>query len=55
MLKKIRVTIFFTDIEIANIVKNSGVNTKLVSWANEFFKKYNYELDSFPIPYAKDL
>lgn len=55
MLKKIRVTIFFTDIEIANIVKNSGVNTKLVSWANEFFKKYNYELDIFPIPYSKDL
>ena len=27
----------------------------MVSWANEFFKKYNYELDIFPIPYSKDL
>lgn len=55
MLKKIRLTIFYTDEEIYNIVKNSGLNTKMVSWANEFYKRYNYELDIFPLPYSKNL
>ncbi len=54
MTKKIRLTIFYADEEVYKIVKGSGVNTKMVSWANEFYKRYDYELDIFPVPYSKN-
>jgi hypothetical protein len=50
-LKDIRVTFFYADEQIFDLVKRWRTRLRLVKWANEFYKRFGFKIDEYPFPY----
>jgi hypothetical protein len=49
--KDIRITFFYSDEAIFDLVKNWNTRIRLVKWANEFYARYGFKIDEFPYPW----
>lgn len=55
-MKDMRITFFYTDQKVYDTIKESGGEREtLVNWANLFYKKFDLQLDVFPIPFNEAL
>jgi hypothetical protein len=54
-LKDIRVTFYYADEDIFDKVKQWKTRERLVKWANEFYRRYDFKIDEFPIAYNEKL
>ena len=53
--KEIRVTFFYADEAIFDRVKQEKIRERFVKWADEFYKRYGFTIDEFPIPFSETL
>ncbi|HEX2609113.1 MAG TPA: hypothetical protein VHK91_17140 [Flavisolibacter sp.] len=50
-LKDIRVTFFYADEQIFDLVKKWRTRLRLIKWADEFYKRFGFKIDEYPFPY----
>jgi hypothetical protein len=49
--KDIRVTFFYADETIWALAKKFKTTVRMVKWANEFFDRYDFQIDEYPVPF----
>jgi len=54
-LKDIRVTFYYSDEGVFDKTKQWQTRKRIVTWANEFYKRYGFKINEFPIPYNESL
>jgi hypothetical protein len=50
-LKNIRVTFYYSDEAVFAKTKQWKTRLRTVTWANEFYKRYGFKIDEYPLPY----
>ena len=51
--KDIRITFFYADETIWALAKKNKTTIRLVKWANEFFDRYDFQIDEHPISFSE--
>lgn len=54
-MQKLRVTFFYADEVIFELSKKWRTRERIVKWADEFFGRFNFKIEQFPIPYNENV
>ena len=49
--RKIRINVFYSDFNVFLMLRHKKRLEKMIDLANQFFGKYDFELDALPFPY----